>query len=76
MDRSVSGRVGATLPQSDVPHQPLPDDALLRDTLDFPEVSENELVRYLSQLSQLKLLHRPQLLPARQLHDEVQPEGR
>ncbi len=53
MDRSVSGRVGATLPQSDVPHQPLPDNSLLRDTLDFPEVSENELVRYLSQLSQL-----------------------
>ncbi|MYC07052.1 MAG: glycine dehydrogenase subunit 2 [Chloroflexi bacterium] len=53
MDRSVSGRVGATLPQSDVPHQPLPDKGLLRDTLDFPEVSENELVRYLSQLSQL-----------------------
>ena len=53
MDRSVSGRIGATLPQSDVPYQPLPDDGLLRDTLDFPEVSENELVRYFSQLSQL-----------------------
>ena len=53
MDRSVSGRVGATLPHSDVPHQPLPDEGLLRDALDFPEVSENELVRYLSQLSQL-----------------------
>ena len=53
MDRSVSGRIGATLPQSDVPYQPMPDDKLLRDTLDFPEVSENELVRYFSQLSQL-----------------------
>ena len=53
MDRSVPGRVGATLPQSDVPHQPLPGKELLRDDLDFPEVSENELVRYLSQLSQL-----------------------
>ena len=53
MDRSVPGRVGATAPQSDVPHQPLPDQGMLRETLDFPEVSENELVRYLSQLSQL-----------------------
>ena len=53
MDRSVSGRVGATPPQNDVPHQPLPDDALLRDTLEFPEISENELVRYFSQISQL-----------------------
>ena len=53
MDRSVSGRIGATLPQSDVPYQPMPDAGLLRDTLDFPEVSENELVRYFSQLSQL-----------------------
>ncbi len=53
MDRSARGRIGATLPQSDVPHQPMPDENLLRDRLDFPEVSENELVRYFSQLSQL-----------------------
>ena len=53
MDRSVPGRVGATVPQSDVPHQPLPDQGMLRDSLDFPEISENDLVRYFSQLSQL-----------------------
>lgn len=53
MDRTVSGRVGATLPKSDVPDQPLPDQGLLRNSLDFPEVSENDLVRYFSQLSQL-----------------------
>ncbi len=53
MDRSASGRVGATVSQSDVPAQPLPDENLLRQTLDFPEVSENDLVRYFSQLSQL-----------------------
>ena len=53
MDRSASGRVGATISQSDVPAQPLPDENLLRQTLDFPEVSENDLVRYFSQLSQL-----------------------
>ena len=53
MERSVPGRVGATLPESDVPEQPLPDDAMLRGSLDFPEISENDLVRYFSQLSQL-----------------------
>ena len=53
MDRSASGRVGATISQSDVPAQPLPSENLLRRTLDFPEVSENDLVRYFSQLSQL-----------------------
>ena len=53
MDRTVSGRVGATLPKSDVPEQPLPNQDLLRDSLDFPEVSENDIVRYFSQLSQL-----------------------
>ena len=53
MDRSASGRVGATISQFDVPAQPLPSENLLRQTLDFPEVSENDLVRYFSQLSQL-----------------------
>ena len=53
MDRSVSGRVGATVSHSDVPYQPLPDENLLRTTLEFPEISENDLVRYFSQLSQL-----------------------
>ena len=53
MDRTVSGRIGATIPKSDVPEQPLPGQDLLRDSLDFPEVSENDIVRYFSQLSQL-----------------------
>ena len=33
MERSVPGRVGAVLPDLDVPAQPLPDNALLRDDL-------------------------------------------
>lgn len=53
MDRSVSGRMGVSLPESDVPPQPMPPSDMLRDELDFPEVSENELVRYFSALSQL-----------------------
>ena len=53
MDRSAPGRIGTTLPPSDVPEHELPPTAMLRADLDFPEVSEGELVRYFSQLSQL-----------------------
>ncbi len=53
MDRSVRGRMGTTLPSLDVPEEPLPPDGLLRGDLELPEVSEGELVRYFSQLSQL-----------------------
>ena len=52
MDRSSPGRVGTTLSPLDVPEQELPADSMLRDELDFPEISESELVRYFSQLSQ------------------------
>ena len=52
MDRSVPGRMGTTLPPMDVPEQGLPPKDMLRADLDFPEVSESELVRYLSQISQ------------------------
>ena len=52
MDRSVSGRVGVTLPPLDVPEQDLPPDPLLRSELGLPEVSEGEIVRYFSQISQ------------------------
>ena len=53
MDRSVPGRTGVSLPASDVPAQELPDAALLRDDLELPEVTEGEVVRYFSHLSQL-----------------------
>ncbi len=53
MERSVPGRIGANLPGLDVPAQDLPDNGLLREDLDLPEVSENELIRYFSYLSQL-----------------------
>ena len=52
MDRSSPGRIGTTLPPLDVPEQQMPADSELRADLDFPETSESELVRYLSQLSQ------------------------
>ncbi len=53
MERSVPGRVGSVLPALDVPPQPLPDSALLRDDLALPEVSEPEVVQYFTGLSQL-----------------------
>ena len=53
MERSVPGRVGAILPDSDVPPQPLPDASLLRKDLELPEVSEPEVVQYFTALSQL-----------------------
>jgi glycine dehydrogenase subunit 2 len=52
MDRSVSGRMGVSLPPNDVPEQPLPDSDMLRGEIDFLEVTEGEIVRYFSQLSQ------------------------
>ena len=52
MDRSVPGRVGYTLPPLDVPEQAAPPAEMIRDDLPMPEVSENEIVRYFSQMSQ------------------------
>ena len=52
MERSAPGRAGAVLPESDVPLQPLPDAALLRDELPLPELSEPEVVQYFTGLSQ------------------------
>lgn len=52
MDRSHAGRIGTTLPPMDVPEAELPDASMLRDELPLPEVSEGEIVRYFSQISQ------------------------
>ena len=53
MERSVSGRRGAALPDIDVPIQPMPDQSLLRQDLKFPEITEPEVVRYFTLLSRL-----------------------
>ena len=53
MDRSVQGRKAFTLPESDVPAQQLPDSSLLRDDVELPEISQLEVIRYFSVLSQL-----------------------
>ena len=79
MDRSVPGRVGTTLPALDVPEQELPSPDLVRDELPLPEVSEGELVRYFSQLSQLNFSIDSNFYPLGsctmkynpKLHDEV-----
>ena len=53
MARSRPGRTGAALPASDVPPQLMPEASLLRDDLELPEVTEGEVVRYFTHLSQL-----------------------
>ena len=53
MDRSVSGRKAFTLPESDVPAQDLPSSSFLRDDVELPEISQLEVIRYFSVLSQL-----------------------
>ena len=53
MERSRPGRVGVNLPSLDVPPQRLPDQGLLRGELELPEVTEPEVVRYFTNLSQL-----------------------
>jgi glycine dehydrogenase subunit 2 len=51
-DLSRPGRIGCTLPPLEVPEAPLPDSALLRDDLPLPELSQLEVVRYFTRLSQ------------------------
>ena len=51
-DLSRPGRIGTTLPPLDVPEAPLPSNELLRDDLTLPELSQMDVVRYFTQLSQ------------------------
>lgn len=50
---SVPGRVGASLPEADVPAYPLPEEIPLRTELPLPEVSELDVVRHFTRLSRL-----------------------
>jgi glycine dehydrogenase subunit 2 len=51
-DLSVTGRIGFRFPESDVPHQSLPD-SLRRKELPLPELSEVDVIRHFTRLSQL-----------------------
>ncbi len=51
-DLSRPGRIGCTLPALDVPEAALPAAELLRDELPLPEMSQLEVVRYFTCLSQ------------------------
>jgi glycine dehydrogenase subunit 2 len=53
MERSVADRRAVRIPASDVPRSQLPAAFMLRKELDLPELSELELVRYFTLLSQL-----------------------
>ncbi|MBT6681216.1 MAG: aminomethyl-transferring glycine dehydrogenase subunit GcvPB [Chloroflexi bacterium] len=53
-ERSVSGRIGLQIQTLDVPEQSLPDASLLRsEDAQLPEVSQPEVVRYFTTLSQM-----------------------
>ncbi len=49
---SSPGRTGVTFPQADVPSTPLPD-ALIRENLPLPELSEVDVVRHFTRLSRM-----------------------
>ena len=70
---SKPGRRGVRFPEADVPETPLPAE-LMRDDLDWPEVSEIDVIRHFTRLSPEEPRHRHRHVPARLLHDEVQPE--
>ena len=52
-EESSPGRVGALLPPLDVPEAPLPPSSQLRQELLLPELSEPQVVRHFTRLSQL-----------------------
>src|SRR3990172_1043187 len=51
-DLGRPGRIGCLLPPLDVPEAPLPPSELLRDELPLPELSQLDVVRYFTRLSQ------------------------
>ncbi len=51
-DLSRPERIGALLPSLDVPEAPLPPSDMLRDELRLPELSQLDVVRYFTRLSQ------------------------
>lgn len=53
-DLSSPGRVGAVMPESDVPVTPLPE-ALLRKELPLPEVSQIDATRHFTRLSRMNM---------------------
>ena len=49
-DISKPGKIGCSLPESDVPAAELPSKEMLRHELDMPEVSEVEIIRYFNEI--------------------------
>ena len=78
-ESSRPGRYTAIIPPCDVPDRPI--DALIpvehqagsRPRL--PELAELDVVRHYTNLSQPEHVDRRELLPARVVHDEVQPQA-
>jgi glycine dehydrogenase subunit 2 len=71
---SKPGRRGVRMPAPDVPETPLPAD-LMRGRLEWPEVSEIDVIRHFTRLSQKNHAIDIGIYPlGRLLHHEVQPQ--
>ena len=70
---SVPGRHGVRFPEPDVPLAELPE-GLLREDLPLPGAFRSGCRPPLHPPVQAELLHRPGHLPARLVHDEIQPQ--
>ena len=72
-EKSRPGRRGLAVPRPDLPVPAVPA-ALAREAPPrLPELAEPEVLRHFTELSTPQLRRRHRLLPARLLHDEVQP---
>ena len=71
---SKPGRRGVRMPKPDVPETAELPAHLRRESLDWPEVSEIDVIRHFTRLSPEESRHRYRDVPSRLLHDEVQPE--
>ncbi len=76
---SRPGRVGYSLPKSDVPKTDfkakLPEHLVRKQPAELPEISELQLMRHYTNLSQDNFRRGKRLLSAGFLHNEIQSEN-
>ena len=69
----IAGQIGANLPGLDVPETELPSELLRQDNLtDMPELTEPEVMRHFTRISQRNYCIDTGLLPPRQLYHEAE----
>ena len=73
-EKGSPGRTGISLPRRDVDEAPL-DEALAGKGPDFPDLSELDVVRHFTKLSQWNFGVDKRHVPAGLVHHEVQPQN-